>query len=379
MKYFLFSLLFSFSLICAQTIVPAGNVSGIWDASGSPYNVTGEIIIADGTSLIVEPGVTVNFTGSYKFIVSGRITAIGTADSMIYFTCPDTAVGWKGLRFPTTSSSNDSSVFEYCTIEGGKNLTGTGDEAYGGGVFIRAFSKVRFTSCLFRYNKANYGGGISVRDNVNIIIENCTLTDNYARFSGAAIRLHDYSHAIVRYNKIFSNTGSGGPGMYSYRSNPQVINNYFYNNVSTGSGGAINLDSASPLFINNLITGNSAVNGGAVYFAALSHPLFTNNTIVNNSASNGGALYFGNSSNPTFTNCVIWGNTASFGSQVNIANDLSDPNFVYCFMQYGTLGFFGTGTAGNYTGSYVNNIETDPLFTGSGRTSIQSEFCFSGN
>jgi hypothetical protein len=379
MKYFVYFLLFTFSYINAQTIIPAGNISGTWNAGGSPYNITGDVTIPNGESLLVEPGVIINFTGSFKFIVSGRITAIGTSLSPITFTCPDTSIGWKGIRFPTTPASNDSSIFEYCTIEGGKNLTGTGDDAYGGGVFIRAFSKVRFTECLFQYNKANYGGALSVRDNVSIIIENSIFRDNYARYSGAAIRVHDYSHALIRRNKIYNNSGSGGPGIYAYRSNPTIINNHFYNNVSSGSGGAINLDTASPLIINNLITNNTAVNGGAVYFAALSNPQFANNTIAYNTATSGGALYFSNSSSPTFSNCVVWGNNASWGTQVYLANDLSDPNFLHCFMQHGTLNFYGTGGGINYTGLYLNNIEVDPQFRGGGDHPFSLNFTSPGN
>jgi predicted outer membrane repeat protein len=379
MKYFVYFLFLSASFIHSQTTIPAGNISGSWSSSGSPYNITGDVTIPDGERLTVEPGVVINFTNSYKFIVSGRITALGTSANPIIFTCPDTATGWKGIRFPSTPAANDSSIFEYCTIEGGKNITGTGDDSYGGGVFIRAFSKIRFTSCLFRYNRAVYGGAISARDYVNLIIENSTFTDNYARYSGAAIRLHDYSHAIIRNNMILNNTGSGGPGLYAYRSDPLVINNYFNFNRSSANGGAINLDSASPVFINNLITNNLAVNGGAVYFAALSNPQFTNNTIANNSSTNGGALYFGNSSNPAFTNCVIWGNTASWGTQVYLANDLSDPNFINCFMQHGTLNFYGTGSGMNYNGTYVNNIEVDPQFRGGGDHPFSLNFTSPGN
>ncbi len=37
----------------AQTIVPGGYVSGNWPASGSPYQVQGEIIIDRRTALMV--------------------------------------------------------------------------------------------------------------------------------------------------------------------------------------------------------------------------------------------------------------------------------------------------------------------------------------
>jgi predicted outer membrane repeat protein len=111
---------------------------------------------------------------------------------------------------------------------------------------------------------------------------------------------------------------------------------------------------------------NTAGSGGALHFTTLSHAKIINNTFSNNSATNGGALYFSLSSNPDFINNIFWGNTSPFGSQVYIANDNSDPNFFNCIVQDGTLGFVGPGAAGNYTGSYLNNINANPLFVGSG-------------
>ena len=52
-----------------QTPVPGGPVSGIWIASGSPYFILGEISIPSGKSLIIEPGVRIEFQGHYKLNV----------------------------------------------------------------------------------------------------------------------------------------------------------------------------------------------------------------------------------------------------------------------------------------------------------------------
>lgn len=367
MKNFLLLFAFlSFNLF-AQTSV-SGDVSGTWTLAGSPYNVTGDLTILDAQTLTIEPGVTVNFTGYYKLTVLGSISALGTASDSIFFTTPDTAIGWNGIRFTNTPSTNDSSIFTYCKIEGGKTpATGTGDIGYGGGIFIRGFGKIRFSSCLFQYNKARWGGAISARDYASITIENSTFRLNYAQFSGAAIRLHDYCDALIRFNEIYGNSvSSGGAGFYFYRSNPYVYNNLVYNNTATSNGAAMNMDNSSPIVVNNLMVNNSSGNGGAIYITTLSQAKFNNNTIANNTANNGGAVYINLSSAPTFTNTIIWGNTASFGTQVYIANDNSDPNFIYSLIQHGTIGFYGNGSGGNYNGTYQNNVEVDPLFTGSG-------------
>lgn len=361
-------ILFSAALY-AQTIIPEGNVSGTWSAAGSPYHITGNITVPDGQTLIIQPGVRVVFQSYKSFFVQGRILAEGTVTDSIVFTSVHPDTGWYGLRYVNTPLTNDTSKFRYCKIEYGKTpQTGTGDARYGGGVFIRGFGKIVFSNCLFQYNSAGWGGAVQARDNASILIEHSTFRNNYAQFSGAAIRLFDFSHAVVRFNKIYNNNvGSGGAGMYLYRSDAFIYNNHFYGNVSNSSGGAVSLDNSKPLFMNNLFNGNTAVSGGALSFTTLSDARFVNNTFSANSASNaGGAMFFSLSSNPTFTNCIIWGNTAPFGTQVNISQTNSDPNFIYCIMQYGTIGFVGTGAQGNYNGVYTNNLETDPLFTGTG-------------
>ena len=68
MKNYLLSLaaLFLMQISYSQTAVPEGSVSGTWTQDGSPYIVQGDIIINDGTTLVINPGVTVNFAGLQK-------------------------------------------------------------------------------------------------------------------------------------------------------------------------------------------------------------------------------------------------------------------------------------------------------------------------
>lgn len=366
----IYTLFLIFVMMCTsfpQTTISPGDVSGIWTLAGSPYNVTGDITIPNGTTLVIEPGVTVSFQGFYIFAVQGRLLAVGTQTDSIWFTASNTTEGWRGIRFVNTPSTNDTSKFYYCSIRYGKNNSGTGDNPLGGGMFIRNFSKVHISHCYFSNNSARWGGALQVRENAHVLIEHSTFTNNYAEFSGAGIRAIDFSDPVIRFNHLHNNTvGSGGAAMYFYRSDAIVLNNYIRNNSSTSSGGAASMDNSRPTFINNLIVNNTAGNGGALHFTTLSHAKIINNTFSGNSATNGGALYFSLSSNPDFINNIFWGNTSPFGSQVYIANDNSDPNFYYCIVQDGTLGFVGPGAAGNYTGTYLNNINDNPLFAGSG-------------
>ena len=88
----------------AQTNVPAGDVSGTWTKANSPYNINGEITIPNDSTLTIEPGVEVVFTGHYKFNVQGRLLAIGTETDTIVFTINDTT-GFHNLTFPMVAGT----------------------------------------------------------------------------------------------------------------------------------------------------------------------------------------------------------------------------------------------------------------------------------
>ncbi len=76
-----FTLLAFFTTTSAETFV-SGEVSGVWDVDGSPYLVTDTLIVPEGDTLLIEPGVTVEFqdqTDSTRtpWYVNGTLLALG--------------------------------------------------------------------------------------------------------------------------------------------------------------------------------------------------------------------------------------------------------------------------------------------------------------
>jgi Right handed beta helix region len=66
-----------------------------WSLDGSPYVVDGNVTIASGATLTIDPGVVVKMNGQFRqLFVNGTLHAVGTADSPITFTSyQDDSVG----------------------------------------------------------------------------------------------------------------------------------------------------------------------------------------------------------------------------------------------------------------------------------------------
>ena len=124
--------IFTILQLSAETTILEGNVNGTWSQSGSPYRIEGDITVGLEESLIIEPGVVVDFEGHYKFTIRGELTAMGKAGDSIRFTrvsndafmVPDT-VGladtsnhegaWNGIEW--SISIGKVSTLSHCIFE----------------------------------------------------------------------------------------------------------------------------------------------------------------------------------------------------------------------------------------------------------------------
>jgi predicted outer membrane repeat protein len=380
-------LMYSFSY--AQTIIPAGNVSGNWTLSGSPYLVEGAIMIPNNATLIIEPGVTVNFQGAYKLYLQGRILANGTVADTITFTAADTTNGWLGIQFDNTPATNDTSKFYYCKLQYSKTTDG------GGAFYVLGFSKVIISNCrisncksdvypggggiqcsgsspviannIISNNTTTFGGGGICCENASPIITNNRISNNLASGGGGGIEcfgIYNASNAIISNNIISNNSASYGGGISSINNSPKILNNFISNNTASNGGGIYCGNDGTPAIINNAISNNSATDGGGGICCDYTYgnPSFANNTFSNNSAARGGGLFCALYSNITLQNSILWGNTASTsGQQVYLDDENSDPVFNYCDVQGGPDAF-GLNSGIFYTGIYQNNLDTIPMF-----------------
>lgn len=165
------------SVALSQPTNVCGVVSGVWDLAGSPYQVTCDVAIIENQSLIIEPGVRIEFMNHYRFSVYGSLTAVGTASDSIYFTrgVEDDSYNWWGIRF--YDSSIDTSIIEYCVIEHSSKGNGNDHDYNGGGVYLE-FASPTIRHCTFRYNSASRGSGVYNPTGSGSIIEHCLFYSN---------------------------------------------------------------------------------------------------------------------------------------------------------------------------------------------------------
>jgi parallel beta-helix repeat protein len=251
------ALLLSAATVFADTI-PGGDVSGIWYADSSPYYITGSITVQAADTLVIEPGVLVNFLGYYTFTVNGYLEAVGTENDSIFFT---SSTGWSGM---TVVGAPDSSYLVYCVLE------------QVGSIFGALY-------CI----------------NSNPVISHCRISDNEAYNNDGAINLYG-SNPEISYCLISQNAGQRGGGMLvSSGSIPHISHCTFTGNHGPYYGGGIAIQEAGshPVFDSCLISDNHAIQGGGIAILSGGSCTLINSTISADtvtgasSTAKGGGIY----------------------------------------------------------------------------------------
>lgn len=262
------TILFS-ALSHAATV--SGNISGTWTASNSPYLVKGDIAVPVGSSLMIEPGVTVQFAGKYKFVVYGTLIAKGTPSQRITFTAPDHTNGWYGMVVDHDRTYNIVGAvkgapggwldLEYAIIEWARKDASQYDRgwSHGGAIHIWGPSGTAPEDiCLLSNDNSRH-----------YILKNNIFRDNYALVSGGALTITCASPTIIgnlfvrnTVGGVCSGSGDGGSAIRFQHGVPRVHFNTFVNNTALSQAGcnAASVMSASDfswIAKNNIVYGNS--------------------------------------------------------------------------------------------------------------------------
>ncbi len=398
---FLILAVLSVSTFATNEIV-SGVISTNTTWSTDTVFVDGDINISGAATLTINEGTIILFNDFYKIRVdSGNVISIGTELEPIIFTAKGAIdyydfshTNWNGIEFYNENDSLtnlDSSKFVYTNFYYGHEQ----DEYYGGGAFlINNFSNLLINHCTFKYNHSNdCGGAIGIQNQSSPIITNSLFQYNIAEDGGGAIQIgcsndDDTLKALIEdcvfeYNQslyVDDPYYGGGAIKIGGYSTPIINRNYIAHNSSRSHGGGIVSSGIShPTVTNNVIVHNICdVNGGGIKVSYESNPFILNNTIAYNIAGNGGGMSIGGKTDSILVkNNIIYGNRAKKGNQffVTLYNDAGtyykwqiENNNIEgirdsSISTVDTLSmYFNLKGDSVYTGTFINNIDVDPLF-----------------
>jgi predicted outer membrane repeat protein len=167
-------------------ISASGAISGNSFWCADTVNITGNITINNGVTLIIGSNVLVYFRGDFGITVAGTILAEGTGSENIIFKPQNTLSGWNGIVFSAVNSANDTSRFTFCQfLNGIAPNRGSGNN--GGAIYIDNFNKVRISNCIFQQNYASNEGGAIYLHSANLNVAGCSFSNNQGLIAGGAI------------------------------------------------------------------------------------------------------------------------------------------------------------------------------------------------
>lgn len=353
-KWLLLPILFLQALVAnAATDITTATVSGHWTISGSPYRVFNNVSVAD--SLIIEPGVTVEFQGHYSILTSVRLCAIGTSAQPITFTVADTTGfssdsvtlgGWAGITFTLAFNTVDSGALSYCNFEylksGSIDFSRKAVITHCDFKYCREVNNSRLLN-IYHYDTTNIGevgycNFFNIESNLGPLLSSGACLSNIHDCTFHNNKMHKYcdmiiffGRAIFRNNSIYENRGKTDTGFHSViaTSRPCLIEgNKIYDNVlseigavSVGTGPS---DINRNYICNNKVTlaSNGSVTcpftqgGGAIHISDVPYAnmiTVRNNVIANNFTQyQGGGIYLLKSSVSIYNNQFV--NNSSQGS-----------------------------------------------------------------
>jgi hypothetical protein len=262
----------------------------VWSARKSPYVVKENVMLMEGATLTIEPGVRVELAAGKSIQVRGNFRAIGKPDKPIVFTALDNEP-WENVYFtdfcPDAVLAEDGSyvegsIMKHCIVEKGR------------GIYVR-FGAPLITECDIRDNlssgiRVEFGAPKIIKNRIH---DNSTQPDSASGNGGGIIAYTD-KPALIDGNIIYDNVSDGGRdgggGIYIYAADGAKVvatNNTVYGNTSSRFGGGIY--AYGGFLGGNTIIGNESVERGGGIYAVESE--VSGNTVQNNSSGRGGGLY----------------------------------------------------------------------------------------
>jgi hypothetical protein len=318
-----------------------GYVSGTLERGTHPISET--ITIDFGDTLIVEPGVTMEFYSDVEFIVNGHLIAQGAENDSIKFTSHDGGT-WLGLSFGISTS--DNCVIEKCIIENSSadgiyldncSLRLTGSSLRNNYCAVKFLSPaenyLKVDNCEFINNSSDgdYSSIVFTRNSgANTTIENCLFKNNVSRKS--VVHAYQAGKTIVR-GSVFTENSVHTYGMLSnYFGGVLEVDSCIIsdNTVTTTAGGVHKVGAGKLILKSTTVERNVCYSSGAVNNTDgeifVSNCIIRYNTSLSSSGSGGGMLLTGGTA--FVENSEIYANSAYYGAGISSNCDAMIVNCV---------------------------------------------------
>lgn len=280
------------TLLACQRAEPAPDEATTlitWDA---PITLEADYEVPQGTTLTIEPGVTVTLAEGVALLVEGELVARGTEDAPVTFT-GDAAAPWGGVvfaagavdaRFDGFDTYAGGSIVEHAVVENatrGMELAGaspylravtfqynvippTVDTIGGAALLVSGAATPRVRDCRFEGNVASsfaFGGAIYV-DAADPILQDNVFLDNEATYGGA-VSTELMASPIVGSTFEGNESQSEGGGVSLVSTVSALLANTFTGNYAEKDGGGIHVcvtcdPHAAPYLLDNVVTGNES-------------------------------------------------------------------------------------------------------------------------
>ena len=322
----------SFSLF-SQTLVSGGIYQNTtWTSEGSPYLVTGSIVIFPEKTLTIEPGCEVIFeadysfnTGNFQYLeIRGTLIALGTDDNKIKFTSTDTTDGfynWQGISIKGSQGGScqldrielhNSWYGIYNDIsEPGISYNFTNCRFKNNNYALQLNADLNYNNCVFEKNGVGQASQISYG---SMTATNCQFTQNFCSVT--------WSNSITLNNCVFNGNTNNIIGCTGTIQNCSFINNEF--GVTESFGLQIN----NCLFDGNNVAidenGSSNISNSVFINNSIAVKLGENSTVTYNTITDNGTGLQVRGLNPSSTQ--IMDNQLCNNTNYNLEN-LTDKNF----------------------------------------------------
>ncbi len=210
--------------------------------------------------LVIEPGVTIEFTNQGALVVTGSLSAVGTSDKRIVFSGRDKVAGsWGFVAFNSNSVNNK---LENCTIEyaGGFQFSSNGDR---GNVLLISDARASINNCIIR-NGEEYGVKIpSIGNNLSQFNDNTITACNVPVYIPAnhVHKINGGNYTGNQINSILISSSGGNAGVVEesvtwqnlnvpYRAGKEIV--ISCGNLTIAPGTTIQFENGTGIVLQNI-------------------------------------------------------------------------------------------------------------------------------